>query len=221
MTSSQTTSFLHWPDENAILPEIRLGDFGQAESQNTNSTLDFSTLAEIDIGHFGEMLIEIVYSFNPYATDEDAEQPGAWQSCFPKEYSDDLFRICSALNPQPGEKRITTRQLASDCVPLVDTFIAQTLERLPADPRAAEIVRWTRPVIQGAPLLFGDMSCATGTSASFPLSKLKSHWHFQSIAVSQKTWPQTIRAEWRYLHQRIGTGHIPPKEPSADYWTPF
>ena len=212
--------FLHWPDENAILPEIRLGDLGQAKAQSPCSALDFSNLAEIDIGHLGEMLIEMIYSFNPYATDEDPEQPGTWQSCFPKEYSDDLFRICSALNPEPGKKRVTSWQLASEFMPLVDNFIAQSLVRLPAYPRASTIVRWTRPSSQGVPLLFGDLSCATGDSALFPLSQSKGHWHFQSIAVPQETWQQTIRGEWRHLQQRICEGHILPKEPTPDYWTP-
>jgi hypothetical protein len=195
---SSSNVFLNWPsDDSVILPDIFLGDFGNASILSSDSA-NADDLLE-DIAHIGTQLIDLVDTYNIEAfnfDDVDEEEIHTWRDRFPTLYSAELFTWCGRLDTfeVPSAKEMVT-----DLLPVAERHIERLLAPLRGDPRAVGLLRWTQPRLPDQPLLFHETERFTSKSILSPLRNLQNHWHFRPVAVSEATYNQTCSFEARTL----------------------
>ena len=198
--------FLDWPSDNAILPEIYLGDFGNARVCPADNPDTAGDLVD-DVVRIGTILIELVDTFNieAFNFDEKAdEEVDTWRERFPTSYSRDLFTWCDKLT---AEKLPTAQELVTNLLPLAESHIKQLLLPLRFDPDATNLLRWTQPRLPDHPLLLHKTEIITYRSPLLPLRKVRSHWYFHPVTVREETFNRIAGVEAQQLRADLRNGY--------------
>ena len=198
--------FLNWSSSNGILPEIFLGDFGNASVLPSDSVETAGNLLD-DVATFGNRLIDLVDTYNAEAfnfDDENDEDVDNWKGRFPASYSLDLFRWCDRLTTAVLP---TAQEMVTHLLPLAERNIAELLLPLHFDPDAARLLRWTQPRLPDHPLLFLETETITSRSILAPLQRVQHHWHFHPVAVSEAIFNHVHGIEARQLHAALSNGY--------------
>jgi serine/threonine protein kinase len=198
--------FLNWPSENDILPEIFLGDFGNASILSSDSATCVEDLLQ-DVACIGIQLIDLVDTYNIEAfnfDDENGEIMGSWEGRFPTSYSADLFTWCCRLST---EELPSAQQLVTDLLPVAQRHVERLLEPLRDDPQASGLFRWTQPLVPDHPLLLHETERITSKSTLNPLRELQNHWHFRPVPVPEALYNQVRSTEARSLQVARAVGY--------------
>ena len=198
--------FLNWPSSHGILPEIFLGDFGNALILPSDGVESAGSLLD-DVATFGLRLMDLVDTYNVQAfnfNDENDEQVGNWKGRFPASYSLDLFRWCDRLTT---DRLPTAQEMVTHLLPLAERNIAELLLPLHFDPDAVRLLRWTQPRLPDRPFLLHETEKITSRSILAPLQEVQDHWHFCPVAVSEATFDRVHSIEARELHVALSHGY--------------
>jgi hypothetical protein len=195
--------FLNWPSNDALLPEIVLGDFGNASVISNNDAGGLEDLVE-DIKSIGNQLIDLVDTYNIKALDKGDGGPSTWERRFPKSYSNDLFTWCCRLS---ARKPPSARKMVTDLLPVAESHTARLLAAFRNHPEASAPVRSTRPRLLDNPMLLPRRGRTTEMSTLMPLRKMHNHWLFRSMDVPEDVYHKTCKIEAKMHQEALVMGY--------------
>jgi serine/threonine protein kinase len=139
--------FLHYPDNDAQLPNVLLGDFGMAERAEAVPVGRYEMQSDTE-----GIALFLPYLLTCHHPERDEKFTHWWELAQPY-YSEELLHWAIKLIAVKDEERLHTGELMRDLVPAADRHVREALDA------GADIdLRWTKPVSATAPQLVPEYS---------------------------------------------------------------